>query len=290
MIMFADELTRHQVWSMWKKVFGDSDEYMNIYFRDKYADENTLLFMDGDKAVSSLQMLDYYFTFHGNEIPVYYLSGLCTLPEYRGRGYMKQLILKSFEVAAERKVPLVILVPQEEWLIDFYDKYGFVHTFEKSDAPLLSVKDILINNDGDLEKAYYEFDKHFNLSDMTVQKSFEDFLTIEEELRLFGYPNVTNLTGMSRIIDLEHLLMLFANTYRDKEFDINVEDEFIGSNSGFFRVNDGVVSKLSKQQGADTINIRKITQLLLGFNLEGESEHFRAVFPQKNPQMNMMLE
>lgn len=290
MITFADELTRHQVWSMWKKVFGDSDEYMNIYFRDKYADENTLLFMDGDKAVSSLQMLDYYFTFHGSEIPLYYLSGLCTLPEYRGKGYMKQLILKSFEVAAERKVSLVVLVPQEEWLLDFYDKYGFVHVFEKGNVPLLSIKDMLMNNDGDFEKAYYEFDKHFNSSDMTVQKSFEDFLTIEEELRLFDYPKVTNLTGMSRIIDLEYLLMLFAETYTDKKFETYVSDEYIDKNNGLFSVEDGRVSKFSEQPRNNPINIRKVTQLLFGFNIEGESEHFRSIFPEKNPQMNMMLE
>ncbi|HBK95633.1 MAG TPA: GNAT family N-acetyltransferase, partial [Porphyromonadaceae bacterium] len=36
---------------MWKTVFGDSDEYMEIYFREKYRNENTLIYFESGKAV-----------------------------------------------------------------------------------------------------------------------------------------------------------------------------------------------------------------------------------------------
>ncbi|HBU45953.1 MAG TPA: GNAT family N-acetyltransferase, partial [Porphyromonadaceae bacterium] len=57
MIHYADNTTRQQVYDMWKTVFGDSDEYMEIYFREKYRNENTLIYFESGKAVSSLQML-----------------------------------------------------------------------------------------------------------------------------------------------------------------------------------------------------------------------------------------
>ena len=69
MIKFADDSTRQQVCDMWKSVFGDSEDYMEIYFRTKYKNENTLLYFEGDKAVASLQMLPFQFTFCGTEIP-----------------------------------------------------------------------------------------------------------------------------------------------------------------------------------------------------------------------------
>ncbi|MDD3780967.1 MAG: GNAT family N-acetyltransferase, partial [Proteiniphilum sp.] len=117
MVQFADDRTKQQVWEMWKTVFGDPDDYMEIYFRHKYRNDQTLLYMEGDKALASLQMLSYRFTFCGREIPVMYLSGVCTLPEARRRGYTKQLLLRCFEVAHTMEVPLVLLVPQEEWLL-----------------------------------------------------------------------------------------------------------------------------------------------------------------------------
>ncbi|HMM17459.1 MAG TPA: GNAT family N-acetyltransferase, partial [Petrimonas sp.] len=88
MIHYADNTTRQQVYDMWKTVFGDSDEYMEIYFREKYRNENTLIYFESGKAVSSLQMLPFDFSFHGSEIPVAYFSGLCTLPEARKKGFM----------------------------------------------------------------------------------------------------------------------------------------------------------------------------------------------------------
>jgi hypothetical protein len=51
MIQFAEDSTKQEVWDMWKKVFGDSDDYMEIYFRHKYRNENTLIYFDNGKAL-----------------------------------------------------------------------------------------------------------------------------------------------------------------------------------------------------------------------------------------------
>src|SRR5699024_2175983 len=114
MIHFADDSTKQAVRDMWKICFGDSDAYLDIHFNHKYQNENTLIYIEDQKPVASLQMLLFDFTFNGSEISIAYLSGLCTLPNYRNRGFMRQLITKSYKVAQERDIPLMILVPQDE--------------------------------------------------------------------------------------------------------------------------------------------------------------------------------
>ena len=64
MIHFADDSTKQAVRDMWKICFGDPDAYMNIYFNHKYRNENTLIYIQDQKPVASLQMLFFNFTFY----------------------------------------------------------------------------------------------------------------------------------------------------------------------------------------------------------------------------------
>ncbi len=47
MIRFADEHSREAVRAMWKRCFGDPDDYMDVYFRHKYRDDQTLIYFEG---------------------------------------------------------------------------------------------------------------------------------------------------------------------------------------------------------------------------------------------------
>lgn len=319
MIQFADETTRPQVREMWKTVFGDPDDYMELYFRHKYRDGNTLLYIEEDKVVASLQMLSYRFTFCGTEIPVLYLSGVSTLPAYRKRGYVRQLLMKSFDEAIRREVPLVLLVPQEEWLLKFYDRYGFAQTFDAGTEELPSLKALTGKYPGDLHAAFREFNTLFRQKDMTVQKSFDDFRAIVEEAVLYDFPPARNLIGMARIINAERLLSLFADRYEQKSFSIAVHDGLLEDNNAIFTVAGGKVGRkppidrsgLSDREetpsdkenvpqtgGRDTstvepvltVGIRELAHLLLGYHTSEKAEPFSTLFPEKEPQMHFMLE
>ncbi len=291
MIRYVDDTNKQQVYDMWKTVFGDPDEYMEIYFREKYRNENTLIYMKDGKAVSSLQLLSYQFTFCEKEIPVIYLSGVSTLPEYRGKGYSRQLLMKSFDVAASRNIPLILLVPQEEWLLNFYGKQGFIQTFDPGTEALPSLSDLLQRHPGSLSSAYREFDSLFRHKDMTVQKSFEDFRAMVQEAALFGFPPKKNLTGMARVIDLWRLLSLFADRYPETSFSVSVQDELLKTNNSSFTINRGKAERNGPP--AKTLfhfNIRKLTQLLFGYHTSENEKPFRTVFPEKIPSMGFMLE
>jgi predicted acetyltransferase len=280
MIRFADYTTRQQVREMWKTVFGDPDEYINVYFRHKYRDENTLLYIEEGKAAASLQMLPYRFAFCGAEIPVIYLSGVCTLPRYRKRGYVRQLLIRSFEEAALRGVPLMLLVPQEKWLLDFYERYGFAQTFDAGESELPSLKELVAKHPGDLPAAFREFSAHFGQKEMTVQQSFADFRAIVEEAALYGFPPVKSLTGMARIIDAGKLLSLHGQD----AFSIRVRDALIGNNDALF-----------PSRGANAgltldVDVKELAQLLLGYHTSQKPAPLSALFPEKRPQLHFMLE
>lgn len=292
MIQFADDSTKQLVWDMWKSVFGDSDDYMQIYFRHKYRNENTLIFFEDDKGVSSLQMLPYQFTFCGQEIPVCYLSGVATLNDYRGKGYARELLMRSFEVAGERGIPLVILVPQEDWLFSFYDKFGFAQAFDRGNEDLQSLKEIIDNSQGNLYSAYKEFDALYRSNDMTVQKSYSDFEAIVEEAELFDLPLKRNLRGMARIIDAESLINIFAGMYKDKSFTVKVRDEMLEVNNTTYQVSMGQVQKnpASIIEPLLDLDIRELAQLLMGFHTSEKTAPLNSLFPEKIPVMNLMLE
>jgi Predicted acetyltransferase involved in intracellular survival and related acetyltransferases len=291
MIQFADDSTKQHVWDMWKTCFGDSDDYMEIYFRRKYRNENTLLYVDNGRPVASLQMLPYTFTFRGAEIPIIYLSGVCTLPEYRKKGFMHHLLLRSFEEAAKRDVPLMLLVPEEEWLLKFYDKYGFIQTFDAGTEALPSLRSLLDEYPGGLHAAFREFNTWYRQEDMTVQKSFDDFSAIVEEATLFDFPPKKSLRGMARVIDAPKLLSLFADRYEQKSFSVIVHDELLVNNNAVFTVSEGKSERNAPLvQPVLHFNIRELTQMLLGYHTSEKEEPLPSIFLEKKPKMHFMLE
>lgn len=291
MIAFATNQTMPLVRKMWKTCFEDSDEYMELYFREKYRNENTLVYFDDHQAVASLQMLPYIFTFHQTEIPIAYFSGLCTLPEARKKGFMAALIRQAFEVLQQRQIPLAVLVPQEDWLLRFYDKFGFAQTFDAGTKEIISLKQLWEKHPDDLPAAYREFDNDFREQDMTVQKTFDDFRAIMEEAKLFGFPPKANLRGMSRIIDAEKLLAAFARRYPEKTFSFSLSDAEIPKNRANFSFRNGLVeSNHDNEHTEHSLNIRQLAQLLLGYHTSQTPEPFLSLFPEKIPQMNYMLE
>ncbi len=291
MIQFADDTTRQDVWDMWKSCFHDPDDYMELYFRHKYRNENTLLYMDEGRAVASLQMLHYDFTFCGAEIPVIYLSGVCTLPEARRRGFTRQLLLRSFEEARKRDVPLMLLVPQEPWLLQFYGQYGFALTFDAGREPLPSLRKLIDAALRDLSAAFRAFSTLYRRQDMTVQKSFDDFRAMTEEAALYDFPPKKNLTGMARVTDAERLLSLFAGHYAQTSFTVVVQDPLLQGNNGSFTVAGGKAVR-GGTPVSPTFNtgIDELASLLLGYHTSAKAEPLRTIFPEKEPQMHFMLE
>ena len=289
MIRIARNSHKQIVYDMWKTVFGDSDEYMQLYFSEKYRSENTFLYFHNAKAVSSLQILPFRFTFWGEEITMGYLSGLCTLPQARGKGFMSRLIEAALSEMAQRGIALAGLVPQEEKLMNFYRLFGFEQTFEQGE-PMPDLSEI-IRTSANSEDAYQKFDKYFRTRDMTVQKTASDFQTIAKDSKLSGYPRKQSLSGMSRTVDARKLLSVFARNNPRTEFSVSISDRIIPENRELFCISKGMVSRGEQPLEIHLeLSIGALTQRILGFKTSQLPDSGKNTFPEKKTLMAFMLE
>lgn len=290
MIKFITPQTRPQILDMWRICFGDSQPYFDIYFRERYCDENTLAYFEGDKVVASLQLLSYNFTFCGVEIPIAYISGACTLPEARKKGYMAALLKRTFHELEKRDTPLSLLVPEEEWLLSFYEKYGYAQTFDAG-ADVPSLDNLMKRHSENMAAAYNEFDSIFRSQEMTVQKTFEDFRIVVEEAAGYDFQPKKSLAGMARVIDARLMLGLFAKKYPDKSFSIEITDAILPQNNMFLTVLNGkVVDTDAKLSIHLSLTIYDLAQALLGYHTSEKKYLFRGVFPEHHPQIHYMME
>ncbi|WP_101688673.1 GNAT family N-acetyltransferase [Dysgonomonas massiliensis] len=285
MIVFSDRSLTPTVRSIWKTVFEDSDEYIDLFFSRQYKPENTLIYFEENTPVAALQMVEYSISFYGEIIPFYYLVGLSTLPEYRGKGYMGELITRAHKVMQKRGIHLSVLVPAEESLFAYYERFGYQQISEERDAPL-DLKEHLVCCE-DWETIYNDFDVIYNERDFCVQKSFCDFITIVDELNLAernGDPlPKTNLASMAKIIDIDYFLSLYALGNPDKEVVIRIIDR------DTYRIANGRIIETSREPDL-IVDESQLCGLLFGFRTEGLEPKIYNLFPQRQVIINLMLE
>ena len=123
---------KQQIVNLWRTCFGDSEAFISLYFDRVYKDENAMTIEKDGKIVSALQIVPYTMTYLGTEISVAYISGVCTAPEERGQGLMRQLLQETFEEMERREVAISALIPADPWLFDYYREQGYTEAFDYS--------------------------------------------------------------------------------------------------------------------------------------------------------------
>ena len=108
------------------------EAFISLYFDRVYKDENAMTIEKDGKIVSALQIVPYTMTYLGTEISVAYISGVCTAPEERGQGLMRQLLQETFEEMERREVAISALIPADPWLFDYYREQGYTEAFDYS--------------------------------------------------------------------------------------------------------------------------------------------------------------
>ena len=63
MILTPQEI-KQQTRALWKECFHDSEEFMDIYFEEKYADQQNITVRENGKVIGAMQVIPYPMTFH----------------------------------------------------------------------------------------------------------------------------------------------------------------------------------------------------------------------------------
>ncbi len=127
-IVFANEYDREHIIDIWEKCFGDDREYIEMYLDNRFETENMFVIHEDCRPVSMASFLPVEIMIDGEYICARYVYAVATLPEYRNKGYASEIL----KYAAEKYGEPLVLCPENEGLIKYYGKLGFVNVFNES--------------------------------------------------------------------------------------------------------------------------------------------------------------
>ena len=183
---------KYEVARLWQDVFHDSDEYIELFFNRVYKPENTFVIKRNGSIISELQMIPYHVKLNDKIIPAVYLCGLCTHPMERGRGFMKNLMRYAMIEMQRRGYSLVIVIPAEPSLFNYYRKQGFIYPINHTiEFQFIDIKAIDIFDSQypytfeSCSKAHFTyFDRKQHALEKTILHDVYDFETILRELKI----------------------------------------------------------------------------------------------------------
>lgn len=191
--------------SLWRSCFEDTEEFIELYFSRVYTDENTLIGYAPDKvtAVCHTQALPYKLQLAKGTVPlpVGYISGACTLIEYRGQGYMQRLMEKALEMMYERGDVASFLIPASESLFHFYQKgFGYGTAFYYEEAHEFNFEPILAElSTSDVAMTLTQHER--NMQSYGILHDDNQWQTIILDYNLGVQSQVTNLYDTNGHID-----------------------------------------------------------------------------------------
>ena len=98
---------------LWKRSFGDSDEYIDYYFEHKVPKSICLTDYEDETLCSMAFLTPYEADLFGEVKSIPYLVGVATDFAYRHQGKMTKMLKEAFAQLCEKGVPLVFLSPAD---------------------------------------------------------------------------------------------------------------------------------------------------------------------------------
>lgn len=113
--------------SLWEQVFSeDSQEFVDYYYYIKIKDNTIYVIEEDDEIRAMLQLNPYQVKLQGSVVPSDYIVGVATQAEYRGGGYMRNLLIHALQDQYSQKMPFTFLMPAAEAIYYPYD-FRFVY-------------------------------------------------------------------------------------------------------------------------------------------------------------------
>lgn len=167
MIREAKVYDKSDLYQLWKNVYSTVDRnYLNFYFKNVFDNGNCILVEKDNKIVSSLQLNHHVVNFLGRKLVCGFLCGVSTLPDYRRRGYMRDLMKEILDEA--HHTHLITLISATQPLL--YEPFGFCTVYfrkqyciKKEDLKNISITNVSYNTDIDsLVEVYRKFTSRFD--------------------------------------------------------------------------------------------------------------------------------
>lgn len=107
---------------LWKRCFGDTDDFLDVFFSTGFAPERCRCAMDGDALTAALYWLDCRY--QGRKLA--YIYAVATDLAYRGQGICHALMADTHDLLRRLGYAGALLVPGSDGLWGFYGAMGYV--------------------------------------------------------------------------------------------------------------------------------------------------------------------
>lgn len=139
MIEKRDELKK-----IWIDCFKDDTDYVEWYFRNVFKVENTLSYrLPNGKLVGGLHINRYKMMIENIERECSFILGVGVLPEYRGRGIMRELFYKLLKDSYKKGEELHILTAIDKGIYEQFG-YGMISYLYRYKIPFTQLKEYKI--------------------------------------------------------------------------------------------------------------------------------------------------
>lgn len=106
---------------LWQTAFGDTDAFLDCFFRTAYSPRRCRCVLDGDAIAAILYWIDC--TLEDQKLA--YIYAVATRPDFRGRGLCRMLMADTHALLAAQGYTGAVLVPQKESLRKMYAGMGY---------------------------------------------------------------------------------------------------------------------------------------------------------------------
>lgn len=132
-LRFAEPGDRLSIAALWDQCFPGDEDFRNYFLMNLFDPGNTLIYEDGGVVVSMAHMVPMKMNYHKHVMDAVYIYAVGTAPEHRGKGLAGDLMEQiNFELHM-RKIPVAFLVPQNEQLFAYYERFGYATAFRLSE-------------------------------------------------------------------------------------------------------------------------------------------------------------
>ena len=106
---------------LWKAAFGDSDEFLDMFYTTAYAPQRCRCILDGDKVAAAL----YWFDCSCEGRKLAYIYAVSTDPGYRNQGLCRRLMADTHGHLKSLGYAGAMLLPQDPGLRKMYATMGY---------------------------------------------------------------------------------------------------------------------------------------------------------------------
>lgn len=129
-------VTEKQLKELYNAVFEDEEDFCDRFFNRFYHPLNVYCKTEEGKLCSALHVIDVTLKDEKRFYRAGYIFAAATYPEYRGKGYMGELIKDAIEGAKNKGTDMLFLIVAEEGLKQYYKKFGFVSVSDEEETEL----------------------------------------------------------------------------------------------------------------------------------------------------------